>query len=106
MPARNDGTTNYILKVKDVPVDGFWSISVYNAEGYYEKNAYDAYTVNSITAKKDPDGSVMVRFGSCNGGVPNCLSIMKGWNYMVRLYRPRAEILNGTWKIPEAESRN
>lgn len=106
VPARNDGTTNYILKVKDVPVDGFWSISVYNAEGYYEKNAYDAYTVNSITAKKDPDGSVMVRFGSCNGGVPNCLSIMKGWNYMVRLYRPRAEILNGTWKIPEAESRN
>ena len=28
---------------------------------------------------------------------------MKGWNYMVRLYRPRAEILNGTWKFPEAQ---
>ncbi len=28
---------------------------------------------------------------------------MKGWNYMVRLYRPRKEILNGTWKFPEAK---
>ena len=26
-----------------------------------------------------------------------------GWNYMVRLYRPRAEILNETWKFPEAQ---
>jgi hypothetical protein len=34
---------------------------------------------------------------------PNCLPIMKGWNYVVRLYRPRAEILNGTWKFPEAQ---
>jgi hypothetical protein len=25
-----------------------------------------------------------------------------GWNYMVRLYRPRAEILNGKWRFPEA----
>ena len=28
---------------------------------------------------------------------------MKGWNYMVRLYRPRKEILDGTWKFPEAQ---
>ena len=37
-PAKNDGTTVYKLTVKDVPVDGFWSVSVYNAEGYFEKN--------------------------------------------------------------------
>jgi hypothetical protein len=29
---------------------------------------------------------------------------MPGWNYTVRLYRPRAEILNGTWKFPEAQA--
>jgi hypothetical protein len=29
---------------------------------------------------------------------------MNGWNYMVRLYRPRAEILNGTWRFPEAQA--
>jgi hypothetical protein len=28
---------------------------------------------------------------------------MPGWNYMVRLYRPRAEVLNGPWKFPEAQ---
>jgi hypothetical protein len=28
---------------------------------------------------------------------------MNGWNYMVRLYRPRPEILDGTWKFPEAQ---
>jgi hypothetical protein len=30
---------------------------------------------------------------------------MKGWNYMVRLYRPRPEILNGAWKFTEAQPR-
>ena len=29
--------------------------------------------------------------------------IMKDWNYMVRLYRPRPEVVNGTWKFPEAQ---
>jgi hypothetical protein len=33
--------------------------------------------------------------------IPNCLPTMPGWNYMVRLYRPRVEILNGAWKFPE-----
>ena len=37
-PSKNDGKTIYKLTVKDVPVDGFWSISVYNAEGYFEPN--------------------------------------------------------------------
>src|SRR5262249_25420092 len=93
VPARNDGLTNYVLKVGDVPVDGFWSTSLYNAEGYYEKNPYNAYTINNITAQKERDGSVAIRFGGYDGKTPNCLPIMKGWNYMVRLYRPRPEIL-------------
>jgi len=32
-PAWNDGATLYRLTVRDVPVDGFWSISLYNTEG-------------------------------------------------------------------------
>ena len=52
-PAGNDGTTNYKLTVKDVPVDAFWSVSLYNPEGYHEKT-YDAYSINSITGKKTP----------------------------------------------------
>ena len=103
-PANNDGTTKYKLTVKDVPVDGFWSISVYNKEGYFEKNQYDSYTLNNITAKKTDDGSVLVQFGGCDGKTPNCLPTVSGWNYLVRLYRPRKEILDGTWRFPEAES--
>ena len=51
-PAKNDGKTIYKLNVKDVPVDGFWSVSLYNAEGYFEKNPYDAYSLNNITAQE------------------------------------------------------
>ncbi|MGH8632677.1 MAG: DUF1254 domain-containing protein [Burkholderiales bacterium] len=103
-PARNDGNTIYRVAVKDVPVDGFWSISVYNEQGYYEKNKLDAYSLNNITAKKNADGSIAVQFGGCDGKIPNCLPIVKGWNYTVRLYRPRAEILNGKWTFPVAQS--
>lgn len=102
-PAKNDGTTVHRVTVKDVPVDAFWSISVYNEQGYYEKNALDAYTINSITGKKAADGSTTVQFGGCDGKIPNCIPIVKGWNYTVRLYRPRPEILDGTWKFPKAE---
>ena len=102
-PKRNDGKTIHTLTVKDVPVDGFWSISLYNAQGYFEKNAANAYSLNNITAKKNPDASVTVQFGGCDGKVANCLPTLPGWNYMVRLYRPRAEILNGKWKLPEAQ---
>ncbi len=105
-PGKNDGTTVYKLTVGEVPVDAFWSISVYDAKGYFEKNPYDAYTLNNITAKKSADGSVAVQFGGCDGKIPNCLPVMKGWNYTVRLYRPRPEILNGKWKFPEAQAVN
>jgi hypothetical protein len=102
-PARNDGTTVHKLAVKDVPVDGFWSITVYDAAGYLEANRYDAYSVNSVGAKRSADGSIAIQFGGCDGEIPNCLPIMKGWNYTVRLFRPRPEILDGTWRIPEAQ---
>lgn len=102
VPARNDGSTVYRLHVADVPVDGFWSVSLYNAEGYYEKNPQNAYTLNNLTAKKSADGSIDIQFGGCDGQVPNCLPTMAGWNYMVRLYRPRAEILEGRWTFPDA----
>lgn len=104
VPARNDGTTVHRLEVGQVPVDGFWSISVYNAEGYFQPNPLNAYSLNNLTAKRSSDGSIKVQFGDCDGRVPNCLPIMPGWNYMVRLYRPRAEILDGKWTFPPAQA--
>jgi hypothetical protein len=102
-PPKNDGATVYKLAVNEVPVDAFWSISVYNAQGYYEKNSYNTYTLNNITAKKSGDGSIVMQFGECDGKIPNCLPIVKGWNYTVRLYRPRKEILTGKWQFPEPQ---
>jgi hypothetical protein len=103
-PPTNDGSGVYALNVPaDVPVDGFWSITVYDAEGFFVRNASDAYSLNNVTAKKDADGSVTVQFGGCDGKVANCLPIFPGWNYLVRLYRPRKEALDDTWKFPEAQ---
>jgi hypothetical protein len=102
-PARNDGMAVYKLTVGDVPVAGFWSLTVYNSEGYLQPNPDNVYSVNSTTAKKSPDGSVTVQFGECDGRVPNCLPITQGWNYTVRLFLPRREILDGTWRFPEAQ---
>ncbi len=90
----------YELTVGEVPVDGFWSISVYNAEGYFEPNERDAYTINSITGTRNADGSITVRFGDHAADVPNALPITEGWNYLVRLYRPRPEVLEGEWTFP------
>lgn len=106
-PTRNDGSTVYRLNVPaKVPVNAFWSVIVYDAEGRLQKNQYNAYSLNNITAKKNADGTVSVQFGGCDGKIPNCIPTMKGWNYMVRLYRPRDEILSGKWKFPEARAVN
>ncbi|ORV84553.1 DUF1254 domain-containing protein [Mycolicibacterium iranicum] len=101
-PPANDGQTVHRLTVRDVPVDGFWSITVYNADGYFTPNSQNAYCINDVTAVKDDDGSVTVQFGGCDGSARNCLPITPGWNYLVRLYRPRPEILDGTWTFPQA----
>ena len=84
----------------DVPVDGFWSISVYNREGFFEPNERGAYSVNSITAVHNDDGTVTVRFGGDGDPARNSLPVTDGWNYLVRLYRPRPEILSGAWTFP------
>ncbi len=50
----------YEITVKDVPVDAFWSISVYNKDGYFQENEYKAYSVNNITGTPNEDGSFTV----------------------------------------------
>ena len=102
-PEKNDGTTAYRLTVKDVPVDGFWSVIVYNAAGFIPENHRKVYSFNNVTAKKDADGSITVQFGGSGDEAANCIPIVPGWNYMVRLYRPRPERLSGRWTFPEAK---
>ncbi len=93
---------DYELVFKDVPVDAFWSVSVYNRGGFFEPNEKNLYTVNSVTGKPNADGSVTVRLVSSavDKTPPNAIITPPGWNYLIRLYRPRAEILDGRWTPP------
>lgn len=102
----NEGlpVAEYRLTLKDVPVDAFWSVSLYNASGFFEENALGVNSINSLTAKPDEDGGVTIRFGLQLDGVANALMIMPGWNYVLRLYRPRPTILDGSWRAPELEA--
>jgi len=90
----------YQLTFSDVPVDAFWSVSLYNKDGYFDPNDQDAYSVNSLTGTPNEDGSFTIHFGGDPGRV-NHLPIAEGWNYTVRLYRARQEILDGTWTFPQ-----
>jgi hypothetical protein len=92
----------YQVTVKDVPVDAFWSVTLYNADGFLEPNSLGRYSVNSVAGEKNRDGSITVRFGG-DETLPNVLPLTDGWNYLVRLYRPRPEILDGTWRFPSLE---
>jgi hypothetical protein len=94
----------YRLEMRDVPVNGFWSVSVYNADGFFEPNDRGAYSVNDLTAVREDDGrTVNVHFGN-SGDLPNLLPITEGWNYVVRLYRPRPAILDRSWFPPRLET--
>ncbi len=98
--AENDGTTAYAVTAKDVPVDAFWSITVYNADGYLEANDLGRNSYNNLSAMANEDGSYTIHFGGDPESI-NYLPITEGWNYAIRMYQPRQEILDGSWKFPD-----
>ena len=102
VPKMNDGKTPYTLTVTDVPVYGFWSVTLYDDKGYMPVNEYNAYSFNNVTAKKAEDGSITIHFGG-DPKADNFLPIVPGWNYIVRMYKPGPEILKGTWTFPAAK---
>jgi len=104
VPPKNDGKTPYSLTLKNVPAgkDAFWSISVYNEDGYFEKNEFDKYVLNSRKVSADEDGAITVHFGG-DPSQSNFLPIMAGWNYMLRIYLPQASYFDGSWKSPAIE---
>ena len=99
----NDGKTPHVVTVRDVPVDAFWSITVYDADGFLAPNDLNRNSYNNTSAAPNDDGSYTIHFGACEDGRINCIPITAEWNYTVRLYQPRAEILDGSWTFPALE---
>jgi hypothetical protein len=97
---RNDGTPHVLNVPKDVPVRAFWSVIVYDADGFIPENELGIYSYNSVSAKPNEDGSVTIHFGGDEEQI-NYLPIAKGWNYAIRMYEPGEEILDGSWTFPK-----
>lgn len=88
----------------DVPVGAFWSISMYNAQGFFEKNDLGAYSLNSVTAKANADKSFTIYLGGCEDGRDNCLPFAgEGSYYQWRMYEPGEAFLKGeySFNLPE-----
>ena len=87
------------MTLRDVPAGAFWSITVYNAEGFPQG---DVYNINSAFAVPEDDGSFIIHFGGDQGAV-NYMDIFENWNLSLRIYEPTEAYFNGEWVMPELE---
>jgi len=103
-----DGANNYMIhfaKGETPPVDAFWSITLYDPEGFPVANALNRYALSSwMPFKQNPDGSLDLYFQNESPGADkeaNWLPAPKApFNLTMRLYAPRSEALTGKWNPP------
>ena len=112
-----NGANKYVLhfaKGEMPPVDGFWSLTMYNAQYFFVDNPLNRYNVsqrNKFTT--NPDGSTDIYIQADSPGKAeeaNWLPAPKDdFVLMMRLYWPKEKapsILDGSWKIPEVTKVN
>jgi hypothetical protein len=104
-----DGANNrYELRLAPPPpVDAFWSLTMYDASDFYlVANPIDRYSIGDRTPglATDEDGSVTIyiqRDPPDADGRSNWLPTPDGrFRPLMRMYQPRAEILNGDYILP------
>ena len=90
------------------PVDAFWSITVYDAQGYLIDTPSARYAINSQSdLTLDADGGLTLTFSAepPHSGQSNWLPIPAGAPFAItaRLYSPQADALSGAWEMPPVE---
>jgi hypothetical protein len=103
-----DGANRYTLHFEKTdlpPVDAFWSVTLYDDEGFLVPNPLNRFAVSSwMPFKYNGDGSLDLYFQNENPGADkeaNWLPAPKGsFNVLMRLYAPRSEALTGKWNPP------
>jgi hypothetical protein len=103
-----DGANNYTIhfdKGSLPPVSAFWSITLYDQEGFQVANSLDRFAVSSwMPFTYNPDGSLDLYFQNESPGKireANWLPAPKGpFNLTMRLYAPKQEVLVGKWNPP------
>ena len=103
-----DGANDYVLhfdKAKTPPVNAFWSVTLYDTQGFQVANPLNRFAVSSwMPFEYNPDGSLDLYFQNESPGADkeaNWLPAPKGpYNLTMRLYAPKAEALTGKWNPP------
>jgi len=104
-----NGTNNYVIHFnpgQTPPVDGFWSISMYNDKSLFVDNPINRYNIGKYTEglKNNTDGSLDIYIQNASPGADkesNWLSAPQGgFNLVMRMYLPQPQVLNGTWQYP------
>ena len=105
---RLNGANKYVLhfeKGKLPPVNGFWSLTMYNAEYFFVANQLNRYTLSQRNNfNLNPDGSVdlyLEHETPVENLQPNWLPAPEGnFNLILRMYWPKEAVLNGSWEPP------
>jgi hypothetical protein len=103
-----DGASNYVLhfdKGQTPPVNAFWSVTLYDPQGFQVANPLNRFAVSSwMPFKYNSDGSLDLYFQNESPGADkeaNWLPAPKGpYNLTMRLYAPKGEALTGKWNPP------
>jgi DNA sulfur modification protein DndE len=102
------GTNNYIIhfeKGQTPPANAFWSITLYDSEGFMVKNPINRNAIGDRSnLKQNADGSTNIYIQHASPGKDkesNWLPAPEGdFNLTMRVYWPKEEMINGTWKLP------